>query len=115
MPWSLQDLVLTELRALDPKPDLIIEGGATGADSIAKVIAIYLGIPWLELAITEEERRIHKKAAGRVRNQRMLAEKPDLVVAFQPSTRTTPGTTDMIRRAGAAGVPVKTVIYEEKL
>lgn len=114
MPWELQNLVLAEIQALDPQPTLIIEGGATGGDTLAKLAAIYLRIPWLELPITDEERRIHKKAAGRVRNQRMLAEKPDRVLAFQPSSRTTPGTTDMIRRAGAAGVPVKTVIYEEK-
>lgn len=44
------------------------------------------------------------KAAGPIRNQRMLDEgKPDLVVAF-PGGR---GTADMVRRAKAAGVPVR--------
>jgi hypothetical protein len=48
----------------------------------------------------------HGRAARPIRNQRMLDEgKPDLVVAF-PGGR---GTTDMIRRAERAGVPVRQV------
>jgi hypothetical protein len=48
----------------------------------------------------------HGRAAGPIRNQRMLDEgKPDLVVAF-PGGR---GTADMIRRAERAGVPVQQV------
>lgn len=48
----------------------------------------------------------HGRAAGPIRNQRMLDEgKPDLVVAF-PGGR---GTADMVRRAKAAGVPVKEI------
>lgn len=46
------------------------------------------------------------KAAGPIRNQRMIDEgKPDLVVAF-PGGR---GTADMVRRAKAAGVKVMEV------
>jgi hypothetical protein len=46
----------------------------------------------------------HGRAAGPIRNQRMLDKgKPDLVVAF-PGGR---GTADMIRRAERAGVPVR--------
>jgi DNA-binding MurR/RpiR family transcriptional regulator len=46
------------------------------------------------------------KAAGPIRNQRMLDEgKPDLVIAFS-DLPTTSGTYDMIKRAKAAGIPV---------
>jgi hypothetical protein len=45
----------------------------------------------------------HGRAAGPIRNQRMLDEvKPELVVAF-PGGR---GTADMVRRAREAGVNV---------
>jgi hypothetical protein len=47
--------------------------------------------------------RTYGKAAGPIRNQRMIDEgKPDLVIAF-PGGR---GTADMIRRAEAAGIEV---------
>ena len=42
----------------------------------------------------------HGKAAGPIRNQKMLDECPDLVVAF-PGGK---GTADMVRRAMKAGI-----------
>lgn len=84
------------------KPTFIIEGGAKGADTLA----------WLwrrrnlpsECHLTIEARWDRDgKAAGPIRNQRMLDEgAPDLVVAF-PGGR---GTSDMVRRAKRAGVKV---------
>ena len=76
----------------------IICGGAPGADTLAAEWAEGCGLPcrvfpavWLN----------HGKAAGPIRNQRMLDDgKPDLVVAF-PGGR---GTADMVRRAQAAGI-----------
>lgn len=82
----------------------IIEGGATGADAIART--------WWkhhhkgELFTVRADWKRHGKAAGPIRNQMMLdRHKPDLVLAF-PGGR---GTADMVRRARAAGVPVKEV------
>jgi hypothetical protein len=90
--FALSDLV--------PSPTLIIHGGAKGADSAASEWAIAVGV---------EERVFlplwdkHGRAAGPIRNQRMIdAGRPDLVLAF-PGGR---GTADMVRRARAAGVPV---------
>lgn len=82
---------------------LLIEGGAHGADHCA-----YL---WARTAQVQCEKfpadwRSHGKAAGPIRNQRMIDEaKPDLVVAF-PGGR---GTADMVRRAETAGVEVLAV------
>jgi hypothetical protein len=46
------------------------------------------------------------KAAGPIRNQRMIDEgKPDLVIAF-PGGR---GTADMVSRAKKAGIPVQEI------
>ncbi len=85
---------------LDARPSLIIHGGARGADRLASEIADVLGIPQVVYPAnwTGEGR-----AAGAIRNQRMLDHgKPDLVLAA-PGGR---GTADMVRRATAEGIPV---------
>lgn len=81
---------------------LIIEGGAKGADNLARMYAEFANIPcdtypadWDNLG----------KKAGPIRNQQMLDEgKPDLVVAFP--TKNSRGTWDMVERARKAGVEV---------
>jgi predicted polyphosphate/ATP-dependent NAD kinase len=84
------------------KQAVIIEGGATGAD--------YLAAKWaqsrrMRLEVFAADWAEYGKAAGPIRNQKMLdMGKPDVVVAF-PGGR---GTADMVRRACQAGVPVIT-------
>lgn len=78
----------------------IIQGGAKGADFLAKTWAKSVGIPVDEYPA---DWKTHGKAAGGIRNQKMLDEgKPDLVIAFPGGA----GTADMVRRAEKAGVPV---------
>lgn len=78
----------------------LIHGGARGADALADVWARYHGVP---RSVFFAQWHTHGKAAGPIRNQRMLDEgKLDLVVAF-PGGR---GTEDMVRRATEAGVRV---------
>jgi len=78
----------------------IIHGGASGADRMAHVFADFQRVPCETFKADWEA---HGKAAGPIRNRRMIDEgKPDLVVAF-PGGR---GTADMIRRAKAAGIEV---------
>lgn len=80
--------------------DCIIEGNARGADRLAGFWARKRGIPNLKF---NADWIAHGKAAGPIRNQRMLDEgRPDLVIAF-PGGR---GTADMVRRAREAGVEV---------
>lgn len=91
-------------RALSEiKPRLVIDGGARGADWMASSWALENGV----LSRTyRADWNAHGKAAGPIRNQRMLDEgKPDLVVAF-PGGR---GTADMVRRARQAGIPVQEI------
>lgn len=77
----------------------LMQGGATGADALARDWAISKGIKrWVCHADWEK----HGKAAGPLRNARMLEWKPDAVVAF-PGGR---GTANMISQARAAGVTV---------
>lgn len=80
--------------------DLIIEGGARGADYLAHVWATMAGV---DTERFEAEWEHFGKMAGGIRNTRMLTEgKPDLVIAF-PGGR---GTADMVRKARRAGVDV---------
>lgn len=79
---------------------LVIHGGARGADYMAGLWASETGI---EVKVFPADWNRHRKAAGPLRNQQMLAEgKPDLVIAFPGGA----GTADMVRRANAAGVEV---------
>lgn len=87
----------------DCRIDYIISGGASGADTLAYHWALDNGRgAWQYHA----DWKTHGRAAGPIRNQRMLDEgKPDLVVAF-PGGR---GTDDMVGRAKAAGIEVTEV------
>lgn len=85
--------------------DAVIEGNASGVDRIAGFWARQRDIPNLKFAADWEGLG---RAAGPIRNQRMLDEgRPDLVIAF-PGGR---GTADMVRRAKAAGVKVEEILY----
>lgn len=79
---------------------IIIQGGAKGADALAKEWAYervqacaQVDAPWEMVG----------KVAGRVRNGWMLRLKPDVVIAF-PGGK---GTSNMITQAEEAGVPVE--------
>ena len=88
--------------------DLVIQGGAKGADFLAKVWAKYENIPCDEYPA---DWQAHGKRAGHIRNQEMLDKgRPDWVIAF-PGGR---GTADMIQRAERAGVPVRDVSQEKE-
>lgn len=81
----------------------IIQGGANGADYLAVRWSEERGLPSRQFAA---DWNAYGPAAGPIRNARMIAEgKPDLVLAF-PGGR---GTADMIRKAEAAGIPVRRV------
>ena len=79
---------------------LIIEGGAAGADRLARQWAEENGIP---VQTFQADWKAHGKAAGPLRNEQMLRDgRPDGVIAF-PGGR---GTSDMVSKAEAAGVKV---------
>lgn len=77
----------------------LIQGGAKGADRLAREWAIARGIKWSEY---RPDWGTYGRGAGPRRNQQMLNQNPNFVVAF-PGGR---GTDDMINRAKAAGVKV---------
>lgn len=93
--------VLTGLH--DERPiTLLIHGAARGADTLAGMWAAYREVPCKAMPA---DWRTHGKAAGPLRNQKMLQEKPDLVVAF-PGGK---GTLDMVTRALDANIEVDVV------
>ena len=86
--------------------DVIIHGGARGADALAGEWAKLLHIP-VEVYRADWDK--HGKAAGAIRNRQMLTEgKPDMVLAF-PGGR---GTANMIEQAREAGITVKEVLAD---
>lgn len=87
-------------RALDElRPLVIIEGGARGADALARQWALDRGVKFLEFPADWQH---HGKKAGPIRNAMMLEEgKPDMVIAFAGGR----GTDDMLRKARKANLP----------
>lgn len=81
---------------------LIINGGCRGADTLAREVAIELG---MEVKTYYAEWDKYGRVAGPIRNQLMLdQEKPNLVIAFHSDLYHSKGTGDMIRRAHAANI-----------
>ena len=99
--WSAQ-WVIRE-RLCEFRPATLVEGGQSGADTIARAIASALGA---DVVTYWANWKRYSKAAGPIRNQRMLLrEKPDLVLAFpMPGSI---GTWDMVKQATKAGIPVR--------
>ena len=94
---------LDALHATEGPIEYVIHGCARGADSLAHDWALTRRVA---VAMYPAQWNRDGKAAGPIRNQKMLDEgKPDLVIAF-PGGR---GTADMARRAEAAGVKVRRI------
>lgn len=89
----------------DPKERAITEivvGGAPGADTLAQYWALHNNI---EVTIERADWQTYGKAAGPIRNKKMLEDHPDAVavIAFLPGG---PGTRGMIELAKARGFRV---------
>jgi hypothetical protein len=79
---------------------LIIQGGAAGADYLAKQWAISRGVKHLEI---RAEWKRYGRMAGAVRNQKMINDtNPCVVIAFPGGS----GTADMVKRAKLCGIDV---------
>ncbi len=103
--WTDQVAIISQLNDL-PADTVIIHGGARGADEMAgKMAEDILG---MEVEVYEADWERYGRAAGPIRNKRMLDEgKPDLVIAFmKPESK---GTKNMVEIAEKAGVPVQVI------
>ena len=89
-----------DLMSLRGMPSVVVQGGAKGADTLAKEWA---GHHALKLETEKAKWNVYGKSAGAIRNQEMLDKyNPDFVVAF-PGGR---GTADMVRRSKKIGLDV---------
>lgn len=76
----------------------IIQGGASGADEFARDWCFRTSTPYINYPANWDR---DGRAAGPIRNQRMLDHgQPDLVIVFPGGA----GTADMVARAKRAGV-----------
>jgi hypothetical protein len=86
-------------------PDmLVINGGAPGADTIAREWAVDRQVDHLTLYAKWQ---VFGKSAGPIRNRRMAKKKPRLVLAFHPNIDESRGTRDMIGVAEKLGIKRK--------
>jgi len=91
-------------------PVTLIEGGAKGADRIARRLARWV-FKW-EVKTYEADWEIYHRRAGPIRNGKMLRMgKPLLVVAFHVDPSLGNGTLDMVTKARMAGVATQVHIF----
>lgn len=92
--WTDKELIRGVLKELKPKPSIVICGGARGADTLAKEVALELGFRVQEFPANWEQ---YGKAAGPIRNKQMLQEgQPTLVIAFHDNIKASKGTAHML-------------------
>lgn len=91
-------------------PDVIIEGGARGADTMAKTHAELNEIELLHFPANWE---LYGKKAGPIRNYQMLREgKPDIVIGFHENINESRGTKHMLTISKQHGI--MTYIHDGK-
>ena len=82
---------------------IIIQGGARGADAIARGWAERNGVPCVQV---DANWVFYGKSAGPISNEWMLRLDPDLVLAFSVDLDHSKGTKNMVTQALKAGVKV---------
>ena len=99
--YELMKKVLDEKLA---EIEIIVSGGAKGADSLAERYALEKKI---DIIVFEADWKKHGRAAGPIRNKKIITE-ADLVVAFWDGK--SKGTKSSINLAKKAGVDVEVVL-----
>lgn len=106
--WPAVQMELNHFHKMIHPITWIVQGGAPGADRLAKHWATVYGIPYIEYPA---DWKTHGPAAGMIRNRLMLDENPDIeyVIAFPGG----PGTFGMIREAERRKIKVIQPLEEE--
>ena len=105
--FSDKELFRNAVWPLLENGDIIIEGGARGADAMAKDFAEYKA-EWFHHQQMPADWDKHKKAAGAIRNQQM-AQAGDALIAFWDGK--SKGTKDMIEKMTRQGKDVHIIRY----
>jgi hypothetical protein len=98
--WTDRERIRRDLESL-PEGSVVIEGGARGADRIARVEAHKLGI---HVATVDALWDFYGRPAGYRRNEAMARLEPDYVYAYPLGG---PGTAQMIALAESECIPVR--------
>lgn len=98
--WSDRERIERDVAKL-PEGSVVIEGGARGADRIARETATECGI---HVATVPALWDFYGRSAGHRRNEAMALLEPEVLYAYPLGG---PGTASMIRIAEAACIPVR--------
>lgn len=108
--WTDRQLVDRELcEFLRDRFATILHGGAKGADSMADEIAHENGF---DTKVMLADWKRYGRSAGCIRNDEMLDEGPDLVLAFWDGS--SHGTKHTIDQAITRGIPVKIIFPQRR-
>ena len=99
--WPYKGLIRRTLYQVQPSE--IIHGGAAGADTMAGDIGEEMNIKVTRVPADWSR----GSGAGFERNLKMLAMKPEMVLAFHLNK--SPGTAHTIREARRQGIPVRVI------
>ncbi len=89
---------------------MIMHGAARGADRIAGEEAEKLGLPTRSFPANWAG---EGRPAGHDRNSKMLAQLPDLVIAFHSDLGRSRGTRDTVWKARTQGIPFEVIGHED--
>jgi hypothetical protein len=106
--WVDKELIMEVLSQWKGKAVNIVTGAASGADALAGECARELKLSLIEVPA---DWKLYGRAAGPLRNKRMLALKPGLVIAFHDSLATSKGTANCVKQARALGITVRVVTH----
>lgn len=98
--------VLRELErrfSIYPHEIVVIHGGARGADTVVGDAFVTAGCV---VEVHPADWAKHSRAAGPIRNQRLVDFGADVVLAFPATNQPSVGTRDCVQRARAAHIPV---------
>jgi hypothetical protein len=105
--WKNKDLCEKYIRCL-PSHAIVITGGCKGGDKLSDQVATDMKLK-TKLVLPDWSKG---RCAGPIRNSKMIAEKPDLVLAFAEDVNKTKGTRDTVSKAMKKKIKVFTVSKE---
>jgi hypothetical protein len=105
--WKSYLPIEREIKRRDP--DVVIEGEAPGADSLARLVCESHDIAVVKFPA---DWRKYGRAAGPIRNRQMLDEgKPDEAIGFHANIAKSKGSKNMKEQCEKRGIPV--TIYKK--
>lgn len=103
------DQALMQLAIADGPIEALVVGGAPGIDSIAEDLA---HVHKVKVEVFRADWEKYGKGAGPRRNQQMVDDGADAVLAFPMAGMPNVGTWNCVKKARAAGIPVTICLIE---